>query len=238
MKPNETVSPPFSLSRSSMWAVLALLAVAVVLLGALATRRSRTAIFDAWCRLLLSLHLTPPGQRLRAGCVPARIDPSGRLKLLLIRSRKHPEWYVFPAGGVERGETLQQAAARETMEEAGVSGRLGKRVAEVRDATARTVMYSMHVLSEHDEYDERWRERRWFDLGVPGSPRAGQAIAAVREALSPKAVHQAVLKQVLAVATELAKESEQNEQASRNCGAPATAPRSRGVRVPAGECTR
>ena len=220
-----------------MWpAALALATVLCVSL--LATRRGRAALADAWCKLLLALHLTPPGQRLRAGCVPTRIDPGGRLKVLLIRSRKHPEWYIFPAGGVERGESLQQAAARETMEEAGVSGRLGKRIAEVRDAKARTVMFSMHVLSEHDDYEERWRERRWFDLGVPGSPRAAQAVAAVRAALSPKAVNQAVFEQVLAVATELAKESEQNEQASRNCGAPNAVRRSRGVRVPAGDGTR
>ena len=63
-------------------------------------------------------------------------------------------------------------------------------------------------------------------------------VAAVRAALSPKAVNQAVFEQVLAVATELAKESEQNEQASRNCGAPNAVRRSRGVRVPAGDGTR
>ena len=159
--------------------------------------------------------------KLRAGCVPLRIDPGGRLKLLLIRSRKHPEWFTFPAGGVERGETLEQSAARETLEEAGLSGRLGKRVAEVQDAKSKTVMFSMHVHAELSEWDENGRERRWFDLGVPGTPSSQAALEVVRAALSPKPVHQQVLDQIVGLGPELAKETEMAELASRECGAAA-----------------
>ena len=72
---------------------------------------------------------------------------------------------------MELGETLVEAAERETMEEAGLSGRLGMRVADVRDAKAHTVMFTMHVLAEHDDWDERGRGRQWFDLGVPCARR-------------------------------------------------------------------
>jgi 8-oxo-dGTP pyrophosphatase MutT (NUDIX family) len=40
-------------------------------------------------------------------------------RFLLVHERKHQSWY-FPAGRVEPGETLADAAVRETLEEAGV----------------------------------------------------------------------------------------------------------------------
>ena len=171
------------------------------------------------------------GGKARAGCVPLRIDPGGRLKLLLIRSRKHPEWFTFPGGGVERGESLIQAAVRETREEAGVTGRAGKRIAEFRDERSRTVMFSMHVLAELSDWDESARERRWFDLGVPGRPSSEAAIDAVRAALSPKPVHQQVLNQVVRSGPALAKEAEEAELDSRDCGRRSDAATARASRV-------
>ncbi|MCC6889374.1 MAG: NUDIX hydrolase [Hyphomicrobiales bacterium] len=56
--------------------------------------------------------------RLAVDCVV--FDPAGRL--LLIR-RKHPPFqdrYALPGGFVERGETTEQAAARELAEETGL----------------------------------------------------------------------------------------------------------------------
>jgi 8-oxo-dGTP pyrophosphatase MutT (NUDIX family) len=43
-----------------------------------------------------------------------------RDRFLLIRERKHGQTWYLPAGGVEVGETLEQAAVRETLEESGV----------------------------------------------------------------------------------------------------------------------
>jgi phosphatase NudJ len=40
--------------------------------------------------------------------------------VLLIRERKHGQLWYAPAGGLEPGETIAEAAIRETMEEAGV----------------------------------------------------------------------------------------------------------------------
>lgn len=41
--------------------------------------------------------------------------------VLLVRERKHGQLWYAPAGGLEAGETIEQAAIRETMEEAGVA---------------------------------------------------------------------------------------------------------------------
>ncbi len=40
--------------------------------------------------------------------------------VLLVRERKHGQLWYAPAGGVEAGETIEQGAIRETLEEAGV----------------------------------------------------------------------------------------------------------------------
>lgn len=41
-------------------------------------------------------------------------------RFLLVHERKHGQLWYFPAGRVEPGETLAQAAVRETLEESGV----------------------------------------------------------------------------------------------------------------------
>lgn len=46
------------------------------------------------------------------------VEHEGRV--LLVREAKHGQKWYAPAGGIEPGETIVQAAVRETMEEAGV----------------------------------------------------------------------------------------------------------------------
>jgi 8-oxo-dGTP pyrophosphatase MutT (NUDIX family) len=62
--------------------------------------------------------------RLVAGCVPILRD--GRV--ILVGSRKGNEWFGLPKGGWESDETLEEAAIRESFEEAGVLGILGPRL--------------------------------------------------------------------------------------------------------------
>jgi len=63
----------------------------------------------------------PVNVRLRtgAGGVVARME-SGAVMIALIRDRGTQE-YVIPKGGVEKGESIEQAAAREVAEEAGLT---------------------------------------------------------------------------------------------------------------------
>ncbi len=82
----------------------------------------KRAAFSTVSRLLLH-----PWFRLRRGLtLGVRVavrDGEGRF--LLVRHSYAPGW-LFPGGGVERGETADEAARRELMEEAGVelNGRL------------------------------------------------------------------------------------------------------------------
>jgi len=41
-------------------------------------------------------------------------------KILVVREAKHGQLWYAPAGGLEAGETIREAAIRETMEEAGI----------------------------------------------------------------------------------------------------------------------
>ena len=43
-----------------------------------------------------------------------------RALVMLVRSRKHSDKWVVPKGGIEKGESAREAAARELWEEAGV----------------------------------------------------------------------------------------------------------------------
>jgi len=59
-----------------------------------------------------------------AAAVPVRRREAGGLEFLLVRTSNADRW-TFPKGGVERGESMSQAAAREAREEAGVTGLVG-----------------------------------------------------------------------------------------------------------------
>ena len=108
------------------------------------------------------------------GCIP--LFPGGRV--LLISSRKARHLWVLPKGGWELDETLAASALRETMEEAGVTGRLGpplpartyetrkarRRRLEPRDENAanepqhthnRLVLFPMYVQCVYDDWPER-----------------------------------------------------------------------------------
>lgn len=65
--------------------------------------------------------------RVRAGIVLIEDD-----KVALIeRHRAGLDYFVFPGGGVDEGETPEQAAVREAMEELGVDVAIGQKVAEI-----------------------------------------------------------------------------------------------------------
>ena len=127
------------------------------------------------CTLLLcavaaaSYYLTRPAKRQRAGTVPLRVSPSGRLSVMLIESRRHADRWTLPAGGVERGERAEQAALRETKEEAGLVGQLGRRVCSVSDAKSYTTMWALYVTSELETYAHR--PRRTEARHIPRSTR-------------------------------------------------------------------
>src|SRR4051794_14769465 len=114
----------------------------------------------------------PANAKLRtgAGGVVARVDGEDVL-IALIRDRGDHE-YVLPKGGVEYGETLEQAAAREIEEEAGfrklkLLGELGygERLAGKKSIWQKT-HYFLFVTEEIEgkPTDRRDWEVGWFDL--------------------------------------------------------------------------
>lgn len=121
------------------------------------------------------------GERLVAGCIPVRLKsnhgPDG-VEVLMISSRGGRGW-VFPKGGWEDDESVQTAAKRETVEEAGVRGILeepllgtfffqsGKngQLANGRRGGCTAYMYVLHVAEELDVWPESSeRTRSWVSL--------------------------------------------------------------------------
>jgi 8-oxo-dGTP pyrophosphatase MutT (NUDIX family) len=66
--------------------------------------------------------------RIRAGIVLIKENSVA----LIERYRAGFHYYIFPGGGVDEGETPEQAAVRETMEELGVEVVIKQKVAEVQ----------------------------------------------------------------------------------------------------------
>lgn len=66
--------------------------------------------------------------RIRAGIVLIQ----GNKVALIERHRAGLDYFVFPGGGVDEGETPEQAAVREAMEELGIEIAIKQKVAEVQ----------------------------------------------------------------------------------------------------------
>jgi diphosphoinositol-polyphosphate diphosphatase len=128
------------------------------------------------------------GARLVAGCIPVRVKQlpgeQPQLEVMLVTSRAGKGW-GFPKGGWEVDESVEAAAARETVEEAGVRGDLeveplgiytfsSSKAARLHGADqGRCVahMYVMHVAEELPIWPEGQQRRRvWFP--VPEASKA------------------------------------------------------------------
>lgn len=123
------------------------------------------------------------GERLIAGCIPVRLtsDQPGlhNVEILLISSRAG-KGYCFPKGGWEDDETLEDAAKRETVEEAGVRGELeepqigmfhfssgkpGSHQKSVHQGKCIAHMFVLHVAEMLDVWPEsEERQRIWVPL--------------------------------------------------------------------------
>ncbi|KAK9838818.1 hypothetical protein WJX74_003919 [Apatococcus lobatus] len=122
------------------------------------------------------------GERLVAGCIPVRLSISSSgpeiVSILLITSRGG-KGYVFPKGGWELDESCLEAAARETVEEAGVRGKLedapvgrwefysgkAERVHSAHKGRCIAHMFAMHVEEELSSWPESpARKRIWCSV--------------------------------------------------------------------------
>jgi len=114
-------------------------------------------------RRILRLLARVPPRRIVVAAVPVRTGPAGGLEFLLVRTSDGERW-TFPKGGVEGGETLAEAAAREAVEEAGVAGRLGDEpIGEYRYGENTVTAFLLEV--EHAERpQEPGRDPTWCGL--------------------------------------------------------------------------
>jgi 8-oxo-dGTP diphosphatase len=103
--------------------------------------------------------------RTRAGVVLIEND-----KVALIeRHRAGLEYYVFPGGGVYVGETVQQAAIREAMEELGVEVAIKQQVAVIHFDQSTQVYFLVERVS--GEFGTGTGEE--FTDADPNDPREG-----------------------------------------------------------------
>ncbi|MBI5513722.1 MAG: NUDIX domain-containing protein [Deltaproteobacteria bacterium] len=105
----------------------------------------------------------------------ARAD-GGAVRYLLVRARRNPTWWIFPKGHIEVGETWEDAALRETAEEAGVEALPGAFLGVLDVAGQRVAYYLLRPLGELPSAE---RERRWCDYDEAASLLALPALRAV-----------------------------------------------------------
>lgn len=120
------------------------------------------------------------GERLVAGCIPIRYIENGQgadgVQVLLV-SRRCGKGWSFPKGGWETDEqTAEQAAQRETVEEAGVLGTieepllgafpfLSQKRCNSKDGQCLAYIYVMRVEKQLDVWPEqKERQRCWFSI--------------------------------------------------------------------------
>ncbi|BEI85366.1 hypothetical protein CcaverHIS002_0507670 [Cutaneotrichosporon cavernicola] len=94
-------------------------------------------------------------------------------RVLLITSRKHPNLWILPKGGVDNGETSGQAAAREAQEEGGlpiphaISDELNAHQPLAPPGKRQEIWHAHALEMASEDLDAVWleqgqRERGWF----------------------------------------------------------------------------
>lgn len=86
----------------------------------------------------------------------------------MVTARGKPSW-IIPGGGVERDESIDEAAHRELYEEAGVKGRIIRQLGifDNDERKNRTSVFVVLVEEEFDDWDEKrllGRQRNWHKI--------------------------------------------------------------------------
>ncbi|MBO6520001.1 MAG: NUDIX hydrolase [Rhodospirillales bacterium] len=104
----------------------------------------------------------------------------GTPKVLMVTSRGRGRW-VLPKGGIEEGQSAQEAAVAEAYEEAGIRGRVAdskigtytySKVDQPEKCAYHVRVYPMTVSHMSDDWPEKdQRDRTWMDF-----PSAANAV--------------------------------------------------------------
>ncbi|CAN1138257.1 Nudix hydrolase 18, mitochondrial [Linum perenne] len=119
----------------------------------------------------------PTGGRQVVGCIPYRYKSyadgsiSDELEVLLISSQKGGSGIMFPKGGWELDESEQEAASRESFEEAGVLGKVEEQLGKWNFMSKRNgifyegYMFPLLVTEQLDFWPESpVRKRLWMNV--------------------------------------------------------------------------
>ncbi len=93
---------------------------------------------------------------------------NGKIEILLITSRNKKRW-IIPKGIIEPDLSSQKSAAKEAMEEAGVTGKVEKQIIATYkykkwDGVCEVQVYAMPVKEISNDWEESFRRRKWIDL--------------------------------------------------------------------------
>lgn len=124
---------------------------------------------------------------LQVGAVPYRTSTDGKIEILLVTSRGTGRW-IIPKGWPMIGKSLQEAAAIEAWEEAGVRGEpsgeeLGrfayhKERILLRPIPCEVVVFALPVHEELPDWPERrQRRRRWHSVKAASVAVRSKALA-------------------------------------------------------------
>lgn len=85
--------------------------------------------------------------------------------MLMVTSRKRPDYWVLPKGGWETTDgVLEAAASREALEEAGVRGNITRFVTTIPSPASTYHFYELDVSAlEPDWLESKERRREWVD---------------------------------------------------------------------------
>lgn len=107
--------------------------------------------------------------RKQTGVIPYRVTAQGDIEVMLIASSHSGSWGL-PKGKKEKGMSKRESALVEAWEEAGLKGKAGKKLGTMSYRKGSTgvlqtvTYYAMRVETQHMEYPEQWRKRKWFPI--------------------------------------------------------------------------
>ena len=103
----------------------------------------------------------------QSGVIPYRME-GGVMRLLLITSRSGRRW-VIPKGVIEPHLSPAVSAAKEALEEAGITGHvhprsMGSYQRQKWGGTCTVEVFAMAVEGVLDEWEESYRRRQWMTV--------------------------------------------------------------------------
>lgn len=110
-------------------------------------------------------------QAFKSGTIPIRMKHN-EVQIGLITSREFPDRFIFPKGHIDKKETIEKAALRETREEAGWSGKIigdpicvGKGLRISKTSRVYIAYFPLLVSKISKDWPEKkYRSRVWISI--------------------------------------------------------------------------